>query len=111
MKHVHKKEKEFIAIPLHCPTCGEMFRNGTVIEERANVCLLHEVCALCAHNCVGLVFKTQVGISSVVLVSDLSHADLVKMRYRVPITSDEVIHLHQFLCRTDAALMLVADRR
>ena len=111
MAYTTKKHHELLKVIMHCPSCNEMLRRGKLVEGKDTACLTHFQCGSCLHFCLSLVFRTQVGISTVVLVTDLSFEDVVRMRNKDYVTSDEVINLHELLNRNDAALMLVVEKK
>lgn len=97
------------AVAVHCPSCSTALGKGKVLQGKGGAQLTHYTCKACMHHCVSLVFRTQVGLSSVVLVTDLSFDDVRKMKNNESISSDEVLGLHQLLKNDHAALVLVAD--
>ncbi len=103
----HKTGLETVAV--HCPSCSMSLGKGKVLQGKGGAQLTHYTCKECAHYCISLVFRTQVGLSSVVLVTDLSYEDVGKMKDNESISSDEVLGLHQLLKNDHAALVLVAD--
>lgn len=106
----HTKHKTGLeAVAVHCPSCSLTLGKGKILQGKGGAQLSHYTCKECAHHCISLIFRTQLGLSSVVLVTDLSFEDVRKMKDNDVISSDEVLGLHQLLKNDHAALVLVAD--
>ncbi len=83
----------------HCPLCESRYSplEAKVVEEREGVHLVYIKCRKCLSSVIALILSSNLGVSSVGLVTDLSFDDLIKFKDAPNITIDEVIELHQLL--------------
>ena len=100
-----------ISVEIGCPSCGTHLENGKMLEGREEAQLSHYQCQECLHYCLALVFQSQVGVSSVVTITDLNFEDVVRLRGSDVITPDDVLNLHQMLNHKNAALLLAMRRK
>ncbi|OGY43056.1 MAG: hypothetical protein A2729_03765 [Candidatus Buchananbacteria bacterium RIFCSPHIGHO2_01_FULL_39_14] len=90
----------------HCPVCNLRFNplEAKVLEEGENTHLVYIKCRHCQASILALISASQLGISSVGLITDLSGDDIMKFKEMSPITFDDVIESHQFLRREKALI-------
>lgn len=96
-------------VAVHCPSCSSVLGRGTVLQGKTGAQLTHYACSACHQYSVSLVFRTQVGLSTVALATDLSYEDIVRTKDADFVTADDVLGLHELLSQRNAALMLVAS--
>lgn len=105
-RNVRKTGVEGVAV--HCPSCSTVLGRGQMLRGKTGAQLNHYTCEICHHHAVSLIFRTQVGLSTVVLATDMSHADILRTEDADVVTADDVLGLHELLSQRNAALMLVA---
>lgn len=105
-RNIRKTGVEGVAV--HCPSCSIVLGRGQMLRGKTGAQLTHYTCTDCHQHAVSLVFRTQVGLSTVVLATDLSHADILRTKDADVVTADDVLGLHELLSQRNAALMLVA---
>lgn len=108
ISHGNKVLGELSRVALNCPSCDSRLAVGRPLERADGARLSHYQCSTCLHYCLALIMRTQVGLSSIVMVTDLAYEDVMRLHNAQPITSDEVIALHQLMNRKDAKLFLAA---
>ena len=74
------------------------------MEERDESHLVYIKCRQCQSAVLALVSLTNLGVSSVGLVTDLSSDDVIKFKSAEPISCDEVIEAHQFLSKNQVLI-------
>lgn len=84
-----------------CPLCGYKYaaEKVAVLEEYAGSHLVHITCPQCHNAVLAMVMVSALGMSSVGIVTDLSSADVLRVRRREPIGEDELLSFHQCLHR------------
>lgn len=111
MSTTNNESHSIIRVEIGCPSCGTRLHNGKMLEGQDEAQLSHYQCEECLHYCLALVFQTQVGISSVVMITDLNFEDVVRLRGGDPITPDDVLDLHEMLQHKQSALLLAMRRK
>lgn len=88
---------EGIRLVSSCPLCDAKLSSAKaqLIEERDDMSLVHIQCTKCKTALLVVVVNTQMGVSSVVLITDLSFEDVLTFREVPGVTADDVIALHQ----------------
>lgn len=76
-----------------------------VIDEQGERHLMHIRCKKCAHAIIALVLTTGVGMSSMGILTDLTFDDVLRFRTVPPVTTDDVIALHEMLERDPETLL------
>ena len=86
-----------------CPLCEANLNpvKARIIESNDDLNLVHIQCHKCQGYILALMLKTQTGLSSIGLVTDLSFNDVFRFKDRQHIEADEVIEAHQALKRKD----------
>lgn len=104
-KFDYKKVIEWLGFVLRCPICGFKYNidQTKVIEteteevtDEARI-LIHSDCGKCKSS---VMFNIEIKgpeVFSVGMVTDLTHQDSRKFQNRAPISSDEVISIHEQL--------------
>ena len=88
--------QEGVRLISYCPLCHTNFNpfKIKVLEEKGDSHLLHTECPCCHSSVVILVLASELGISSVGLVTDLTGDEVIKFKNFDAITSDDVIEIH-----------------
>lgn len=84
----------------YCPLCETSYNpmEARVLGEKEDGHLLHIRCKKCLNSILALVLVSNVGVSSVGLVTDLTYEDVVRFRESpVEVTVDDVIGVHELL--------------
>ncbi|MBI4257035.1 hypothetical protein HY626_03205 [Candidatus Uhrbacteria bacterium] len=82
-----------------CPVCETRYNpmEARLLGEQGEAHLLHVQCRKCQHSILALVLVNQVGASSVGVLTDLSYADVVRVRSCGSVCVDDVIDVHRML--------------
>lgn len=96
-----------------CPLCETRYSaaHARILSERNDIRLVHATCKKCGAATLALVRETQAGGSTVGLVTDLSHDDVLRFRQGVALHTDDVIGAHQAFSRPLAETLGVAFAR
>lgn len=80
-----------------CPLCDARYAAAysRVLSEREDTRLVHATCRKCGSAMLALVVENEAGGSTVGLVTDLSHEDVLKFRSGRRVTTDDVIDAHE----------------
>jgi hypothetical protein len=100
-----KKVIEWLGLVLKCPICGQKYKMDStkVIESEENTLvgearlLIHSDCSKCKSS---VMFNIEINgpeIFSVGMVTDLTSRDSSKFKNKTPISTNEVIGMHQEL--------------
>jgi hypothetical protein len=100
---------ENLKIITTCPVCATRYNpiEARVLADKGDGHLLYIKCSQCHAAVLAVVMASQVGVSSIGLVTDLSSEDIVKFLPAQPISSDDVISLYQSLVKHK----VVSDQR
>lgn len=79
-----------------CPVCECHFdMDGVqVLQQRDNASLVHITCHECKSSVLAVVLMTEVGTSSLGILTDLEPEDVSRQISTEPITHDKVLDLH-----------------
>lgn len=83
----------------NCPVCDAKLppSKAHIVQESGDVSLVHITCSKCkTHLLVGVV-NTSMGLSSVVLITDLNYEDVCAFKDFPYLTADNVIEVHQMM--------------
>lgn len=82
-----------------CPLCKQEydFDQIKVIEEDTGAHLVHITCIQCSNAMLAVIMVNQLGMSTVGMVTDLMPDDVVRLRAKQPVSSDDVLTFHEFL--------------
>lgn len=91
--------QESLRLISYCPVCDTSYNpmEARVIEDRGDQHLMHIRCKKCAHSILALVLTSGMGVSSMGLLTDLTHEDVLKFRDAPPLVLDDVIGFHEYL--------------
>lgn len=90
---------EGVKLISYCPLCESSYNphEAKVLGEKDDSHLLHIQCGRCLNAIIALVLISSVGVSSVGLVTDLSFDEVNRFKEAQPITTDDVIEVHDLL--------------
>ena len=82
-----------------CPLCNTNYneRNTHVIEGGRTTNVVHMTCSKCRSAVMALIIESGAGISSVGMVTDMNHDDVLRLRQEDPVSADDCLHLHTLL--------------
>ncbi|OGY52227.1 MAG: hypothetical protein A2951_01155 [Candidatus Buchananbacteria bacterium RIFCSPLOWO2_01_FULL_56_15] len=97
---------ENLKIVSHCPVCGSSYSplEARVLAEKSDAHLVHIRCRTCQTAVLAVIMSSSIGVSSIGLITDLSSDDVLKFQDAAPVTTDDVIELHQLLTREKALI-------
>ena len=83
----------------HCPICNARFNplEAKILQEGDTTHLVHVKCQYCHSAILALIVVNNLGVSSVGLVTDLHHDDVLKFSEGKAISIDDVLEVHQEL--------------
>lgn len=101
---------ERLRIWRECPLCGSDYAASAVavLEEQASTQLVHLTCPDCANALLAMVMVSPLGMSSVAVVTDLTAADVKRLRCAAPISADDVLGFYQCLQETEELTQTLA---
>lgn len=108
--HFHQMSGR-VQVEISCPSCSARMKDGRLLEHYDDTHVSHFQCEQCSHYSLAYVYQSQMGISSVVVMTDLCYEDVVRMKRHRPISADDVIALHQVLNHDQAAHMFSRTRK
>lgn len=82
-----------------CPVCHERYNplEAKVIDENQGAHLLHVRCRHCQSTILALILASNLGISSIGLVTDLDSQEIGKFKNSDPVGGDDVLDVYQSL--------------
>ena len=82
-----------------CPQCRVEyeFDQIKVLEEDTGAHLVHITCLQCSNAMLAVIMVNALGMSTVGMVTDLMPDDVVRLRAKEPVTSDDVLTFHELL--------------
>lgn len=99
----------------YCPLCEARYAHGNarLLAEDGETRLLHVTCKKCGGATLSLVLENQSGGSSVGMVTDLTHEDVMRLHRSRRVSTDDVIAVHKALgsALTDLFSVPVRARR
>lgn len=86
-----------------CPLCGTEYapEEAKVVSEKEGAFLVHTNCKRCGSSVVATLIASQMGISSVGLITDLTYEDVVKFKDHDAITTDDILAVYHLLQETE----------
>lgn len=91
--------EETLKLVSFCPVCHYRYNpiEAEILEQNEDANLLHVRCRRCHSTVLALVTMGQMGISSVGLVTDLSGAEVRRIKLAAPVSDTDLLNLHEFL--------------
>ena len=85
----------------HCPVCNFRYDplEARVLEEGDSAHLVYIRCRDCKSSILAVIVSSNMGISSIGLITDLNADDVMDFRTAKLISADDVIEVHQFLSK------------
>ena len=103
----HIASGQELTLGTQCPLCTHEYKKEEVciLEEQGGTQLLHITCAACQHAMLTFVMTSQLGISSIGMLTDLSMQDVVRIKRVDPLDEDAVLAFHSLLQRRTSSLI------
>lgn len=91
--------QEQIRLLQQCPVCAKQYdpKQAKILEERGDAHLVHITCPHCLNSFLAVIVASQLGMSSVGMVTDLNDTDVKRLRAYQPISENELLDFHQYL--------------
>ncbi|HBU07018.1 MAG TPA: hypothetical protein DEB09_02950 [Candidatus Magasanikbacteria bacterium] len=91
--------QEQIKLLQQCPICKGQYdaKQAKVVEERGEANLIHITCPHCSNSILAVVVISQIGMSSVGMMTDLGENDVKRLRNKNSISEDELLDFHSLL--------------
>ncbi len=95
----------------YCPVCNLHYKplEAKVLEEGINSHLLYIKCQNCQSAVLTLVLNSNLGLTSIGLITDLKSDEVFKFKDQKNITYDDILEFHQ-LIKKEKALINYLDR-
>ncbi len=94
-----KPNLENLKALVHCPVCDKEYRPVKMLllsqEEKRST--LHLTCEACGASTLVYVSLSPMGVVSLGVLTDLEQTEARNLFQKAPISSDEVLQVHQFL--------------
>jgi len=86
-----------------CPICNARYHNNElrILEERSDAQLIYLQCRKCQSSVLAVILMSQLGVSSVGLVTDLTGEDVLKFRRQPVLSNDDVLDVHVAFAQSD----------
>ena len=96
-----KPVQESLKIMAQCPLCKKSYsgKETQIIDEKNGAHLVHITCPHCHQAVLALVVISQVGMSTVGMVTDLNREDVARLCKSDIISEDELLNFHTLLQR------------
>jgi hypothetical protein len=90
-----------------CSICSNRYNpmEAKIVLENSNTHLIHIKCRNCQSSTIAVIMASNLGISSVGLVTDLEADDIIKFLKARPISSNEILEIHQSLNSKEKVLI------
>jgi hypothetical protein len=91
--------RNILGLMKQCPLCKVEYKMDTVklVEEREGAHLVHITCSECGNAVLALIVISQLGMSSVGVITDLTFGDSVKFLPKPSISEDDLLNFHEIL--------------
>ncbi len=94
-----------------CPLCEGEYEldDMSILKEKNNSMLVHATCPHCNNAVLSVMVVSEVGLSSLGLVTDLSQKDVVRLQDKEPVSDDEFLEFHSLIRKKQLALFKNLD--
>lgn len=91
--------QEGLRLMSQCPLCRKQHatEDARILSKKNGAHLVHITCPHCANAVLAVVVVTQLGLSSVGMVTDLGTEDVMRLKQNGPVTEDELLAFHGIL--------------
>ena len=98
-KNSSQSIQESLKLMNQCPVCKEGYETSedNILEEKNGAHLIHITCPHCQSKVSAMVMVSQVGLSSVGMVTDLTADDVLRLRNQEPVSENELLDFHVLL--------------
>jgi hypothetical protein len=103
----HTSQGQELTLGSQCPLCTHEYKQDEVrvLEEQEGTQLLHITCAACHHAMLTFVMTSQLGTSSIGMLTDLSMQDVMRIKRADPLDEDAVLAFHSLLQRQTSSFI------
>jgi hypothetical protein len=90
----------------YCPVCNLRYNplEAKVLEEGKSSHLLYVKCRNCQSAVLALVVSSNLGLTSVGLITDLNSDEVLKFKDSKSVNYDEILEFHQFINKEKALI-------
>src|SRR3990172_7758392 len=90
----HQPSTRDVQLSNRCPLCNEVFpsTSAEIVDESQQGILFHLTCPNCQSSLLAVVAASKLGLSSFGMVTDLSAADVKRLRRSPALTQEDVLH-------------------
>lgn len=84
-----------------CPLCKYEYgeSQADLLCERDTVHLVHITCPSCKNKLVAILAASNIGMSSIGMMTDLTAEDVVRVQETSPVSEDDVLDFHTFMAK------------
>ncbi len=96
-----------------CPLCTKEYAQTDVllVGEADGTQLIHITCPSCKHAIVALIVLSQVGVSSIGMLTDLNAQELRRLLHKTPIADTTVLGFHDLLVKQPSHLIYLLSQQ
>ena len=82
-----------------CPVCDADYNldEKNILDKAGGAHLIHVTCKKCGNSLLAMLMSTQIGISSVAMVTDLSDMDVIRIKNKKQISEEELFSFHKVI--------------
>ncbi|MFB6225991.1 MAG: hypothetical protein ABEJ02_01425 [Candidatus Paceibacteria bacterium] len=94
-----EKAEQALSFIQECPVCDLDFEidGARILRQKGNVSLVHITCQECLSSVLAVVLMTDIGASSLGILTDLEPEDVLKQEHAPNLNHDHILELHQLL--------------
>lgn len=87
---------------VHCPVCNKEYRPAKMLllDQEDKRTTLHLTCEACGASTLVYVSLSQMGAVSMGVLTDLDQSEARELFKQDPVTSDQVLEIHEYLKHT-----------
>ncbi len=102
-----------LRVMAYCPLCDTRYEpmHARILSESGRTRLIHVTCEECGCATLSLLQEHEAGASSVGLVTDLSHTDVLEFHSNTKVTMDDVIDVHHTLLHSFAKRFQIPEKK
>lgn len=91
--------QEVLGLMKQCPLCKKEYEEKGInsVEEKDNVKVVHITCTDCGNAVLAMIVSSDLGVSSVGVITDLTAKDSSKFLNKEPISEDDLLNFHDLL--------------
>lgn len=103
-----KQIQEGLRLMNQCPVCKGAYREDrkNILEERGEAHLVHITCLHCRNSIMAVIVTTQLGLSSVGMLTDMNASDVSRLHHQDRLSEDELFAFHELFKNKSLSVIL-----